>query len=283
MRILVTGAEGFTGRHFMAAARAAAMEPVALRADLTQRDALQQEVRAVQPTQVVHLAGVAHVASSDAQAYYGINLFGTLNLLDALSELPTPPDCTLLASSANVYGNCASSPISESETPAPVNHYATSKLAMECMARTHAQRLRLVISRPFNYTGPGQDPSFLVPKLVQHFARRAPVIELGNLHVRREFNDIRGVCDAYLGLLRQGGAGEIYNICSGRTWSLHELIDQLGALTGHRIEAQSRAHLARPNEIHTLCGSPDKLYRAVGPIRWPSLQDTLATMLRAVS
>ena len=90
-------------------------------------------------------------------------MMGTINLLDALCALPICPSKVVLASSANVYGNCAVSPIKEDQPPAPVNHYAMSKLAMEHMARTFASRLPIVITRPFNYTGPGQRSNFLIP------------------------------------------------------------------------------------------------------------------------
>ncbi|MEZ5701533.1 MAG: NAD-dependent epimerase/dehydratase family protein [Burkholderiaceae bacterium] len=76
-------------------------------------------------------------------------------------------------------------------------------------------------------------PRALIPKLVSHFAKRASSIELGNLHVEREFNDVRMVCDAYLRLLDKGVAGETYNVCTGRPYSLSEVIDQLEKLTRH--------------------------------------------------
>src|SRR5690606_29793103 len=138
---------------------------------------------------------------------------------------PQRPRSVLLASSANVYGNTECSPIAETQPPAPVNHYAMSKLAMEHMARTYADRLPLFFTRPFNYTGPGQDASFVIPKLVTHFARRAPAVELGNLDVEREFNDVRFVCEAYLSLLQKAVPGEVYNICTGAPLTLRAVID----------------------------------------------------------
>ena len=178
-KILLTGAAGFTGLFFKSAAEAAGHTVWPLAADLTDKAAVAAEVAQVQPTAVVHLAAISFVGHADDAAFYSVNVLGTVNLLAALAALPVPPTKVLVASSANVYGNCDASPITEAQPPAPVNHYATSKLAMEHMALTYADRLPVVITRPFNYTGPGQAPQFLIPKLVSHFARRADRIELG--------------------------------------------------------------------------------------------------------
>lgn len=287
MKLLVTGADGFTGRHFCEPAQAAGHEVVALRSDLTDADAVVAEVRATAPDHVLHLAGIAFVGHRHEEAFYAVNVVGTTNLLDALSQLPAPPARVLLASSANVYGNCAQSPIAETQAPAPVNHYAMSKLAMEQMARNYLDDMAVIVARPFNYTGPGQDEAFLIPKLAKHFAQRLPSVSLGNLHVEREFNDVRTVCNAYLALLEVGVPGETYNICSGRPHGLHEIIERFERLSGHRIDVKIDPNFVRENEVHRLCGSPDKLdrlLRAHGRVlNAPSLDDTLEQMLAAAS
>ena len=169
MNILVSGATGFTGRHFMDMARDAGHSLHALESDLLHPDALQHEIAKVQPDCVAHLAAISFVGHADTDAFYRVNVQGTLNLLDALAPLgPSKLQRVLLASSANVYGNCTDSPIREAQCPAPVNHYAASKLAMEHLARTRLEDLPLFFTRPFNYTGRGQSPSFVIPKLVQH-------------------------------------------------------------------------------------------------------------------
>ena len=207
MRILLTGAEGFTGRHFSIAASKAGYEVFALKADLTNSEALSAEVKMVSPAYVLHLAAISAVTHADEEAFYRVNVFGTQNLLRALSKLDYLPEKVLLASSANVYGNSLESPITEKVYPSPVNHYAMSKLAMELMSRAYFQGLPIVIARPFNYTGPGHDTRFVIPKIVEHFKRCAPEIELGNLDILREYNDVRMVCQVYLGLLKSGIAG----------------------------------------------------------------------------
>jgi nucleoside-diphosphate-sugar epimerase len=283
LRILLTGAEGFTGRPFAQQARAAGHEVIALSADLVDRDKLQREVLDAQPDAVVHLAAISFVGHAAEQAFYSVNVIGTTNLLDALVQLAVRPRRVLLASSANIYGNSEQSPLAETQPPAPVNHYAMSKLAMEYMARTYADRLDLVITRPFNYTGPGQDSNFLIPKLAEHFAARAPSVSLGNLLVQREFNDIRMVCEAYLLLLSHGEPGETYNVCSGRPYTLQHVIDTFEQITKHSMKVEVDQRFVRPNEVHRLCGAPDKLNKVAElqgiPLQMPSLQDTLQRML----
>ncbi|MDB5775654.1 MAG: NAD-dependent epimerase/dehydratase family protein [Herbaspirillum sp.] len=281
MKLLVTGATGFTGRQFVARASARGYQVVALEADLGDREALNLEVKQTAPEFVVHLAGVAFVAHADARAFYDVNVVGTTNLLDALAGLAQAPRRVLLVSSANVYGNCEHSPIKESQPPAPANHYATSKLAMEYIARTYSSKLPLFFARPFNYTGPGQDASFVIPKLVTHYARKAQKVELGNLNVEREFNDVRFVSDAYLQLLDKAIVGEVYNICTGNSVTLQAVIDLLEILTSHHLQVEVNPAFVRNNEIHRLCGNPEKLFAATGPLMIPTLEDTLRSMLQA--
>jgi GDP-6-deoxy-D-talose 4-dehydrogenase len=180
-----------------------------------------------------------------------------------------------------VYGNCEQSPISEMQAPAPLNHYAMSKLAMEHLAMTYADRLPLFFVRPFNYTGPGQVESFVIPKIVSHFKRRASTIELGNLTVEREYNDVRMVTDAYLKLLDKAAAGEIYNICSGKTYTLHQVIDALVELTGHQMNVVVNPAFVRANELHRLCGDVSKLHKTIGTHDPIALQNTLRWMLES--
>lgn len=283
MRLLLTGAQGFTGHHFTQAAEAAGYDVRALRADLTDSAALAQEVLEHAPTHVVHLAAISVVTHADELAFYRVNVLGTDHLLKALAALPQPPRKMLLASSANVYGNAVQSPITEQQPPAPVNHYAISKLAMEHVARMHAARLPTVLVRPFNYTGVGHDERFVLPKLVSHFARRAPHIELGNLDVEREFNDVRMVVQAYLRLLEHGAPGQTYNVCTGQPVALQLAIQMLVALTGHSPAITVNPDFVRANEIQRLCGSPEKLIGAIGPLPHYTLQDTLTWMLGAAS
>lgn len=279
MKILVTGADGFTGKHFVAHAQQAGYEVHELKADLTNPSALVVEVLDAAPNLVVHLAAISFVAHADVDALYKVNVVGTTNLLDALCSLPSPPQRVLIASSANIYGNTEASPIEESMTPFPINHYATSKLAMEFMAKTYLDRLAIFFTRPFNYIGVGQADFFVIPKIVKHFRQRAPYIELGNLDVEREFNDVRFVCDAYLKLLKDASVGESYNICSGKPYPLKVVLDLLTEMTSHSLEVRTNPEFVRINEIKRLFGNPAKLFGVVGEINEFTLRETLHVLL----
>ena len=243
-RVLVTGSEGFTGRYVCDEFAGAGWEvwgagvqpkpdnPRYLNINLLQPETLGLIGERAQPHVVVHLAASAFVAEADPTAFYTVNLLGTRHLLEALSTATTPPLCTILASSANVYGNSTLEVLDETATTHPANDYAVSKLAMEYLAKTYMTRLGIVITRPFNYTGVGQEPRYLIPKIVNHFKARAPHIELGNTDVARDFSDVRDIARAYRLLAEAQPHGETFNLCSGEATALETLIQMASEITG---------------------------------------------------
>jgi nucleoside-diphosphate-sugar epimerase len=235
----------------------------------------------VQPDVVVHLAGIAFVAHADAGMMYRVNVVGTRNLLEALAGTQRKPTAVLLASSANIYGNASAGVIDENVTPAPANDYAVSKLAMEYMARLWMDRLPILITRPFNYTGRGQAENFLLPKIVSHFRQGARRIELGNLAIARDFSDVRMVAASYRRLLAASPAGEAFNVCSGRAYSLADVLDIMSHIAGYQIEVAVNPAFVRANEVLTLVGSNAKLARAIGPVESVPLAETLRWMYEA--
>lgn len=291
-RCLITGILGFTGTYVERELREAGYEVFGLAssaassrlpehvlaADLTDLQAVRRVVDAVKPDVVVHLAAIAFVAHGDVDTVYRTNVVGTRNLLQALSEAEVAPRAVLLASSANIYGNVDSDAIGENTRPLPENDYAVSKLAMEYMARLWQSKLPITIVRPFNYTGVGQSLNFLIPKIVDHFRRRAPVIELGNLDVARDFSDVRVVAAAYRRLLERPAAGEVFNICSGRAHALADVITLLQDQAGYKIEVKVNPLFARANEVKRLCGDNTRLLSTVGELPDITLADTLKWM-----
>ena len=275
--ILITGANGFTGRHLRQALQAAGHRVVGLvrnrsseadefTADLGQPATLQTALAAIQPDCIVHLAAISFVPHGDPAELYQTNLFGTLNLLEAILAAGLQPRKILLASSATVYGNPPVEVIAETVCPAPVNHYAMSKLAMEHLARTYGDRLPLLITRPFNYPAPGQDPRFLLPKIVSHYRDRRPVIELGNLDVIRDFSDVRFVTEACVRLLGSPVVGETVNLCSGQGTALWTLIEIMNRIAGYAIEVRTAPDLVRTSELHQLVGCNRKLFGLIGEL-----------------
>ena len=279
MNILLTGAAGFTGLHFITQAELAGHAVTSLEADLRDASAVFAAVNSASFDAVLHLGAISFVGHANTADFYSVNVVGTTNLLEALASRDRGLTCVLLASSANIYGNCDASPITETQPPAPMNHYAASKLAMEHLARTFSDRLTIAIARPFNYTGLGQTCDLLIPKIVDHFARSAPLIELGNLFIEREFNDVRVVCEAYLRILSQGAGHDTFNICSGQTYTLGQVITTLEEKSGHRIRIASNPAFQRPNEVHRLCGSPQKFIDRFGTLSVIPLSSTLGWML----
>jgi GDP-6-deoxy-D-talose 4-dehydrogenase len=288
-RVLLTGANGFTGKYVRAELEAAGYVVVGavvggargaheVTLDITSPDECRRAMEMLRPDYLVHLAAISFVQHADADAFYRVNVIGTINLLQAMADVQLSPRRVLIASSANVYGNATAGVIAETQPPQPVNHYAVSKLAMEFMAKTWSNRLPLVLTRPFNYTGLGQEPHFLVPKIVSHFVRRAPVIELGNLDVERDFSDVRMVARAYRGLLEADCAGQTVNICSGQPYSLRYIIETMQQIAGYEIEVRINPAFVRQSEVKTLVGSPGKLHALVGSLEPIPLDETLRWM-----
>jgi nucleoside-diphosphate-sugar epimerase len=297
-RTLVTGAAGFTGRYLtsLLAARghevhglvhhaldAPIVDSSAVHvADLADHRAIAEVAAKVRPDHVVHLAAITFVGHDDIDEMYRANVVGTRHLLEALTQLDATPTSVLLASSANIYGNAREGVLDETMRPAPANDYGVSKVAAEYVAQLYASKLPLTIVRPFNYTGRQQSETFLIPKIVAHVRRRAPVIELGNLDVARDFSDVRSIVEAYALLLdTPSAAGETFNICSGRAVSLREIIGLVSAISGHEFDVLTNPALVRANEVRILLGSSAKLEGAIGDLRRIPIEDTLRWMLDA--
>ncbi len=288
---LITGRAGFTGRYLSTELIQAGYQVVGLeqspqdandlQADLLDAPRLRAVLAEVRPDFVVHLAAIAFVAHQDANTFYQTNVIGTRNLLEAIAAQGKTPKKVLLASSANIYGNNTPSRLNESTPPAPANDYAVSKLAMEYMARLWMDRLPIIISRPFNYTGVGQSEQFLLPKIVRHFRQRAPMIELGNLDVWRDFSDVRAIVAAYAKLLTLNSSGQTVNVCSGNTFSIREVISMCGKLTGHTINIKVNPKFVRQNEVKELRGDATYLHKIIGNTTAFTLEDTLSWMLQS--
>src|SRR5882672_625342 len=282
-RVWVTGLAGFTGPYLRDALAAAGHDvtgpPQSAQFDLLVPSTLTAALTVAQPDYVIHLAAVSFVQHDDMAQIYAVNAIGSENLLQAIATAAPNVRKIVLASSANVYGNGTAELLDETVMPAPVNHYACSKLAMEHLARTWFDRLPIVITRPFNYTGPGQSEMFLVPKLVAHFAGRQAAISLGNLEVERDFSDVRMVADVYTRLLAAPLVHQVVNICSGGTRSLRSLLATLESVCGYAPQVQLAADLVRRAEVHRLAGSNRKLRDAIGALRYTDFDATLAWMV----
>lgn len=290
-KVLVTGADGFTGQHLSLALSEEGFtvvgvggkhteNPSVIPCDLTNKNNTMEVVGKIRPEYVIHLAAVSFVGESDIESFYKVNLFGTINLLEALACCQPSPQKIVIASSANVYGNPRVDTIDESVCPAPVNHYANSKLAMEHMVRTWFDRLPIIIARPFNYTGPGQSERFLIPKIVGHFKRKEKKISLGNLDISRDFSDVQDVIESYKRLLVSEIRSLTVNICSGNAVPLLEIIKIMNKISGYEIIVETDPEFVRSNEIKSLKGSNQLLKRLINFVPETSYEGILQRIYR---
>lgn len=291
MRLLVSGIEGFTGRYIRDEFASNGWEVHGFgtkerelsgyhQADLQDLDALRRLVHEVQPDAVVHMAGIAFPAHHAAIDFYNAHVTGTFNLLTALAEHGLNIKKVLLASTANVYGANRDGVCSESAPLKPFNDYGVSKLAMEYMAWLWREKLPIVIARPFNYTGVGQAGNFLLPKIVSCYKAGRKEIELGNLHVARDYSDVRDVARAYRLLVDCPESKGAVNVCSGRAVTISQILEMMNRIAGYDIKVTVNPAFVRKGEIELLVGSRQRLEGLVGPCPWRPLEETLGWMFQ---
>lgn len=279
-KVFITGCSGFTGK-ILASQLAKDNYQVfgnEYNGDIADYQNLLAYVKNIKPDFVVHLAAISGVVNQDEEKLYKINLFGTLNLLQALDEAKVQPQKIIIASSAYIYGNCSQQFIPETVCPQPINHYGASKLAMEHIVSTWFDRFPIIITRPFNYTGVGQSFSFIIPKIIDNFREKKLLMELGNIAVTRDISDVNFVVEAYARLLNSNIDSEIFNLCSGLGYTITEILDLMAKISGYTLEIKINPDFFRKNEIHRLVGSHKKLFDAVGEIPIVPLQKTLQHM-----
>lgn len=292
-RILVTGSTGFTGRYVCKELNRSGFDVYGLShdcsitgvpVDICDKEAIKEVIKRVSPQGVIHLAAIANVAHSCESDFTKVNVEGTLNLLEAVSDSLANISHVIIASSANVYGSVSSiTPITEETPPNPQNAYAMSKLMMEQEVLRNFKGYPITILRPFSYTGIGQSKNFIIPKIVNAFQRGNSVLELGNINVSRDFSDVRYVALVYCSLLKMDSLSDIFNVSSGKPTSLTEVIGMCQDISGRSIQVVSKESLRRENDIHTLCGDSTKLSRRIGFKSTYSLKDTLSWMFSAES
>jgi GDP-4-dehydro-6-deoxy-D-mannose reductase len=270
MRALVTGANGFAGRHAVERLHAAGVETFAFAGDVRDPAACLAEVRAARPDAVLHLAAISSVADAwrHPERVPAVNVGGTQNLLAAVADA-APGARFVLASSAEVYGAVpeAAQPIGEDTVLRPLSPYAESKVAAEAAARASA--VDTVIARPFPHIGPGQDERFAIASFARQIAaiergESPPVLRVGNLEARRDLTDVRCIADAYVALLRASEVTGPYNVSTGRAHRIGDVLAALLDLSECEIEIVEDPDRLRPADIPLLCGNPARIARDLG-------------------
>lgn len=275
--ILITGAQGFVGRHLTAHLEACGDEVVGVDrehggVDITDADAVRRLVADVAPTAIYHLAGWADVGGSWQHPVeaFRVNAEGTLNVLGAAVEVGVGR--VLAVSSADVYGKVDPSelPLTEDSPLRPASPYAASKVAADYLGLQAwlGRGLPVLRVRAFNHLGPGQTDKFVAPALASRIARAerdgGDVLPIGDLSARRDFTDVRDVVRAYRLLMLHGQPGEVYNVCSGVDLAVQDLADQLLAQARIPLRFETDPALLRPVEVPVLRGSHQRLSEATG-------------------
>lgn len=297
--ILVTGHSGFLGRHLClrlreelpgarltGVSRSAARLPGvrSVRGDACDAALLARALRGARPDWVFHMAGAPASPSWDAMVLGQIRPAAAL--LAAVAATPEPRPRVIVPGSAAEYGALPRTalPAREDGPMSPVNPYGVAKLAQSELARAfHRRGLDVVVARLFNILGPGLHPSLSISSFTRQIAeielgRRPPVLETGNLSARRDFLPVEDAARALLAVARRGRSGEAYNICTGRSLAIAEVVAHLLKLARVPIRVVTRAGRLRPMDIPDLPGSYAKL-RRLGWAPRGDLDACLAAML----
>jgi GDP-4-dehydro-6-deoxy-D-mannose reductase len=293
MKALITGGNGFVGRHLAEHLMALGdqVTSVDVECDVADTQAMQSVVAAAQPDVIYHLAALSHVGTSwsNPSEVLRVNVIGTASVL-AASRATAPDAMTVVISSAEVYGVVQPSqmPLNEGAAIRPVTPYAASKAAAELVTlqAVLGYNQRAITVRPFNHFGPGQSTNFFIPAMANRLLRAEEQgltsIAVGTLTTRRDFTDVRDVVRAYRLLGEHGTSGETYVVASGVDRSMQEIADELRRVVHSSVTFAEDPELLRPADIPLLRGDSQKLYDATG---WcptidftTSLEDTVAAL-----
>ena len=307
MRVLVTGVSGFVGGHVVdmlraeqpgaevvgldsrPGNRAAALGIEVLKADLQDPGSVRDVLARVRPERIVHLAAQSSPQRSweDPAGTLKTNLLGLLHLLEAARTLSLAPRL-LVVGSAEEYGIVTPDevPLREDAALRPASPYAVSKVAQGFLAYQYAASLGLPIvrTRTFHHTGPRRGEQFAESSFARQLAeieagKRPARLDVGNLEAVRDFSDVRDVVRAYWALLERGEPGEVYNVCSGRGVRMADLLEELIALSGLKVDVCVDAARLRRLDVPVLVGDPARVEAATGWKATTPLRQTLRDLL----
>lgn len=295
-KLLVTGASGFVGRHVRDACTGGGclagwefcQAPSGL--DIREASQLREWVASVAPEAVLHLAAQSFVPRSfeDPQETIDINLTGTLNLLQALQACGFKGRMVYV-SSGDVYGRVPDEalPVTEARMPEPRSPYAVSKLAAEmlCLQWQRTEALDVMIARPFNHVGPGQDARFVLPGLAAQVVaiadgRRPAVIDAGDIDTTRDFTDVRDVVAAYAAMIERGRSGATYLVGSGVERRVRDLLMAMCTIEGISPEVRQDASRLRPAEQRRMAADASRLRDETGWEQRIPIETTLSDILK---
>lgn len=301
-RVLITGCSGFLASHLLKRLLSEERNKIfgitevpgftypdveVFQVDIRRRDDIAQMLEIIRPDVTFHLAAVANVgfAWKNPELTYDVNFMGTSNLLEAL-QASAPDSRLLLMSSAEVYLPADGTPFRESSPIAPQNPYALSKMAMEMLGQLYGRvfGMKAFTVRAFNFTGPGQEQKFVAADFASQVARiergeMAPVIRVGNLDARRDFSDVRDVARCVQVIAAGAEAGEVFNVCSGRTYSIRRILDILLAQARVAIRVEVDPTRFRPLDNPVLSGDATRMRQRFGLAPEIPFEQTLLDLL----
>ena len=285
MKILLSGATGFIGRHLQRELKIHNHTVLNLKTNLLRKKELEAEIARSDFDHVIHLAGLSHLTSFNPSQLYETNVIGSENLISSLEKKGGGINI-LLASSGHVYAPSEAF-LSEESKVQPMSHYASSKLAMEYICNSMIEKNKLIIMRIFNCTGPGQDPSFFIPKVLQSFVNKEKSLDVGNLEVEREFNSVHWLVSIIRSLTEENTPAGVYNICSGKTYRLENILSTISNITNHSLKINICQKIVRKNEQKKIAGNPLKLNKFLKKkrivIKEPSIGVTIKQMIELIN
>ncbi|WP_117168557.1 GDP-mannose 4,6-dehydratase [Paraliobacillus sediminis] len=306
MRILITGANGFVGRHlerelvsrnhevFLGVKQIDKNEEIrrvkqSVDLNILDKEQVKSVIAFVKPDVIFHLAAQSNVMQSWDDPTYTLttNIIGTVNIVEVVGELSLSTKIITIGSSEE-YGITAkyTNKLTESSPCLPQNPYAISKFAAGEIAQQIAKKYHLnhIHVRPFNHFGPGQQEGFVISDFASKIARieaglASNSIKVGYLEAERDFTDVRDIIDAYVLLIESVVPNGIYNIGSGVSRSISEVLDYLIELADVPIDIEIDYDKYRISEVKNIVGDSNKVQQAID---WKpehdfkdSLKDTL--------
>ncbi len=254
-------------------------------ADIRDKDKIADTIKNFSPEIIYHLAAVSNVGFSwkNPQLTYEINFIGSSNLFEAANKY-SPYVKIILMSSAEVYSKIKFGKLSEESATSPNSPYALSKLAMEMAGDLYKSDMSIVKVRSFNFTGPGQNISFVSPDFASQIVKiekglTEPIIKVGNLSAKRDFSDVRDIARYLTVIGREGISGEIYNTCSGDVYSISEILKIMLGFSYAEIKVVVEEGRLRPVDKPLLAGDNSKIKNEFGLEPKYDLKNTLLDIM----
>lgn len=228
--------------------------------DLNNTEEVDRLIEKTNPDAIYHLAALASPSQSfkNPALTFSTNITGQINLLESVKEHGLHDTKILIVSSAEVYGIVKDSdlPIDELTPLNPTSPYAVSKIAQDFLGLQFFLSYKTPIFRvrPFNHIGPRQTDSYVVASFAKQIAqiekgKKEPILKVGNLNARRDFTDVRDIVRAYHLVLEKGTVGDVYNIGSGVSHKISDILETLVSMADVSITIEVDQTLLKPVDI----------------------------------